>query len=182
MLWRKRCLQGTVSKEQRGVYIPRMIKPGPCFFPTRTTCAGWSTADNHRASSPNCRLFPLLEKRIWCVCCWRHLAQMESNFEPMRGPPPLRNVVRAGNCHGFIALVRCRTENIDRMVFCKSACGEQVKRCPLSVCSSSSSLVMSVRGGGSYRKSQRTSSDGRLPTTTSNCPSSSSFFVSLCFN
>ena len=85
--------------------IPKIIKPGPCLRPARTTCAGWSTTESHRGSSANCLL--LLEKRIWC---WRHLAQIESSFNAARG---LRRV-RVGGCHAVMAVL-LRTEKIDRM-------------------------------------------------------------------
>lgn len=161
---------------KESLYIPRRIKPDPCFFPTRTTCAGWSTTDIHCASSPNCRLLPLLEKRAWCFWYWRHLAQTESSFEFMRGRPD-RIVLCVDNCHGLATGVRYRTENMDRMVFWGICLLVSSRRGCSLACWIAVVLFWWCRFRGGwrrlvldYRKSQRTSSDDcqhrrRRPTT-----------------
>lgn len=104
--------------------IPKIINPGPCLRPTRTTCDGLSTTESHLASSPGCWL--LLEKRIWY---WRRLAQI---FE-FGCENAIRGVlsVRVGGCHDVVA-VRCRTEKIDRMSIVIRVFG--CVKCILSTC------------------------------------------------
>lgn len=59
--------------------IPRMISPGPCFPPVRTTCAGASTTEIHLGSST-------IWRELWKrVCCRRHLVQSGSSRGVSRG-------------------------------------------------------------------------------------------------